>query len=72
MDDVEFALTQKTLQLQVAVTERDVANEAAALTAGGHHVRTHVVSNPTALPAAMRALAKSFDNRGAAKFVAGK
>ena len=30
MDDVEFALTQKTLQLQVAVTERDVANEAAA------------------------------------------
>ena len=30
MNDVEFALTQKTLQLQVAVTERDVANEAAA------------------------------------------
>ena len=29
MDDVEFALTQKTLQLQVAVTERDASNEAA-------------------------------------------
>ena len=46
-----------------------VANEAAALTAGGHDVRTHVVSNPNALGAAVRALAKSFNNRGAAEFV---
>ncbi len=46
-----------------------VANEAAALVAGGHDVRTHVVSNPNALPAAMRALAKSFNNRAAAQFV---
>jgi glycosyltransferase involved in cell wall biosynthesis len=46
-----------------------VANEAAALTAGGHEVRTHVVSNPNSLGAAVHALAKSFNNRGAAEFV---
>ncbi len=46
-----------------------VANEAAALTAGGHDVRCHVVSNPSGLGAAMLTLTKSFNNGETADFV---
>lgn len=46
-----------------------VANEAAALTAGGHDVRSHLVSNPVRLSTAVRTLSKTFNNRAEAESV---
>lgn len=47
-----------------------VANEAAALSAGGHDVRRHVVSNPSEFGAAIKALSLSLHNPMAARAVA--
>jgi glycosyltransferase involved in cell wall biosynthesis len=66
--------TMKILQLHAgyripAGEDTVVANEAAALRAGGHEVRQHVVANPSSLGSAIKKLSLSIHNPRAARAV---